>query len=89
MSAFGVNFYFAGIGGAFAILAAFASYRMRQRAAVDLEDQMPSLAAGQIGTPVAEISAPDAVDYVEAVISGEVERLDEEADDKDDIERRL
>jgi len=86
MSAFGPGFFFSGIGGAFALIFAFAVYRMGQRAGVDVEDQTPTLAAGQIGTPVAEISAPDAVDYVEAVISGEVEKLDE---GDDAVEKRL
>ena len=90
MSAFGPDFYFTGIGGAFAFIFLFAVYRMGQRAGVDIEDQAPILAAGQIGTPVAEFCATDAVDYVEAVRSGEVERLDEQASSPDDeVERRL
>ena len=90
MSAFGPNFYFTGIGGAFAFIFLFAVYRMGQRAGVDVEDQVPTLVVGQIGTPVAEICATDAVDYVEAVISDEVERLDEQAQAPDyDVEKRL
>ncbi len=90
MSAFGPSFYFSGIGGAFAFIFLFAIYRMGKRAGMDIEDQSPTLAAGQIGTPVAETIATDAVDYVEAVRSGEVERLDEQADALDDeVERRL
>ncbi|MDD9875063.1 MAG: hypothetical protein OXU22_05945, partial [Gammaproteobacteria bacterium] len=90
MSVFGPGVFFSGIGGAFALIFLFAVYRMGQRAGVDVEDQVPTLAAGQIGTPVAEISAPDAVDYVEAVISGEVERLDEQAEaEGDEVEKRL
>ena len=42
------------------------------------------------GTPIAEICATNAVDYVEAVISGEVKRLDEQAETlSEEIERRL
>ena len=90
MAQFGPDFYFTGIGGAFALIFLFAVYRMGQRAGVDVEDQVPSLAAGQIGTPIAEICATDAVDYVEAVASGEVERLDQqEAASEQDVERRL
>lgn len=90
MAEFGSDFFFTGIGGAFALIFAFTMYRMRQRAAVDIDDQVPALATGQIGTPVAEIAAPDAVDYVEAVISGEVERFDEQAQTtEDEVERRL
>ncbi len=83
MAEYGANYYFAGIGGAFSLIFLFAVYRMGQRAGVDIEDQMPALATGQIGTPIAEIYAPDAVDYVEAVISGEVERLDNQDQDQD------
>lgn len=90
MSTFGLNFYFTGIGGAFALIFLFAIYRMGRRAGVDVEDQAPTLAAGQIGTPVAEFCATDAVDYAEAVRSGEVERLDEqESSPQADMERRL
>ncbi|MGR3985197.1 MAG: MFS transporter [Gammaproteobacteria bacterium] len=80
MSRFGPDWYYAGIGGSFALIFLFAVYRMGQRAGVDIEDQMPTLAAGQIGTPVAAITAPDALDYVEAVSSGEVDLLDERAE---------
>jgi len=90
MAVFGPGVFFSGIGGAFALIFLFAVYRMGQGAGVDVEDQVPTLAAGQIGTPVAEISAPDALDYVEAVISGEVERLDEQAEaEGDEVEKRL
>lgn len=89
MSLSGPDYYFTGIGGACAMIFLFAIYRMARRAGVDVEDQVPTLAAGQIGTPVAEICATDAVDYVEAVISGEVEKLDEQEAYQDDVERRL
>ncbi len=96
MSAFGAEFYFSGIGGAFALVFLFAIYRMGKRAGIHVDKQAPVLAAGQIGTPVAEISAPDAVDYVEAVFSGEVDLLDEqqaeaeaESPPRPDNEKRL
>ncbi len=90
MSQYGPNHYFTGIGGAFALIIAFTLYRMQQRPGMDIEDQMPMLAAGQIGTPVAEIWGADAVDYVEAVSSGEVERLDEQSPSAEaEVARRL
>lgn len=90
MSQYGPNHYFTGIGGAFALIIAFTLYRMQQRPGMDIEDQMPMLAAGQIGTPVAEIWGADAVDYVEAVSSGEVERLDEQSPSTEaEVARRL
>lgn len=90
MSRYGANFYFVTIGGAFTILIVFAVYRMYRRESLDVEDQVPSLVTGQIGTPIAEISAPDAVDYVEAVASGNMEEYDEQAEATDaDVERKL
>ncbi len=92
MAQFGTDYYFAGIGAAFAAIFGFAVYRMGQRPGVDLEDQVPTFATGQIGTPVAEFygTDSDAVDYVEAVISGEVERLDAQAEaSEEEVERRL
>ena len=90
MAEFGPNFYFAGIGAAFALILLFAVYRMGRRAPVDIQDQLPGFATGAIGTPIAAIMAPDAVDYVEAVISGDVERLDAQAQtSNDDMERQL
>ena len=66
---------------------------MSKRAGGEVEDQMPALATGQIGTPVAETVAPDALEYVEAVSSGEVEQLeqlDEQAEeDAHKTEKRL
>ena len=89
MANFGADFYFTGIGGAFALIFGFTVYRMQQRAGVDIEDQSPTLAAGQIGTPVAEICTTDPIDYVEAVRSGEVEKLDDATTDEEEVERRL
>ncbi|MGR3913821.1 MAG: MFS transporter [Gammaproteobacteria bacterium] len=90
MSRWGPDWYYAGIGGACALIFLFAIYRMGQRAGVEVEDRMPALAAGQIGTPVAEIAAPDALDYVEAVSSGEVDMLDERAEaDAREVKKRL
>ncbi|CAJ2377660.1 MAG: MFS domain-containing protein [Arenicellales bacterium IbO2] len=93
MAALGANWYFIGIGGSFLAILLFALYRMSKRAGVEVEDQMPALATGQIGTPVAETVAPDALEYVEAVSSGEVEQLeqlDEQAEeDAHKTEKRL
>lgn len=89
MATFGPDFFYVGVGGSFTLIFLFTIYRMGQRAGVSVEDQAPSLATGQIGTLIAEISAPDAVDYVEAVSSGEVERLDEQPHTEHEGERRL
>ena len=86
MQFLGPEFFFVGIAMSLAMIFLFAIYRMGQRAAVEVEDQGPMFATGEVGTPVAEIIAPDAVDYVEAVISGDVESLDEPSDD---VERKL
>ena len=65
MGRFGSIFYFLGIACAFALILGFAVYRMTVTRHVSLGDQRPIVAAGQIGTPVAEYNAPDAEDYVE------------------------
>ena len=77
MGEFGSHIYFVGIATAFFLILSFTMYRMTRREGVSIEDQVPSMAAGQIGTPVAEYIAPDAEEYVEAVISGDVEKLDQ------------
>jgi len=78
MGEFGPDFYFIGIATAFALILTFTLYRMIRREAISVQDQGPIVAAGQIGTPVAEYMAPDAEEYVEAVISGEIEKLDQQ-----------
>ena len=75
MSEFGQVFYFVGIGSVFALIFIFTLYRMGRRAGLDIEDQSPIIAAGQIGTPIAEFVSPDAEDYAEAVASGEMDKL--------------
>ena len=81
MTRLGTDFYFVSLAAIFVLMLFFTLYRMGRRAAVDIDDQGPVIAAGQIGTPIAELVAPDAGDYVEAVASGEIEKLDQaEAD---------
>ena len=77
MGEYGANFYFHCVSGVFALILCFSLYRMTRREGVDLEEQGPVIATGQIGTPVAEYNAPDAEQYVEAQATGEIEKLDE------------
>ena len=78
MGRYGPNFFFHVIAATFGIILAFTLYRMTKSDDIEIEEQGPIVAAGQIGTPVAEYVAPDAEQYVEAVVAGEVEKLDEE-----------
>ncbi len=90
MGVFGPHYYFIGIAFAFVLILCFTLYRMSQREGVRTEEQSPVVAAGQIGTPVAEYIAPDAEEYIEAVISGEVEKLDEPPEHaQSEVEKRL
>ncbi len=77
MGEFGEVFYFYGIASAFALIVVFITYRMFITEGVAPEDQSPIVMAGVIGTPVAEYNAPDAEEYVEALIQDELEKLDE------------
>lgn len=79
MGQFGSVFYFIGIASAFTLLTAFAIYRTTITKDVAAVDQKPIFVAGLIGTPVAEYNAHDVDDYVEAIISGETENLDEQS----------
>ena len=45
-----------------------------------MEDQPHFIATGIIGTPIAEINAPDAEDDVKAIAKHETELLDERKD---------
>ena len=56
---------------------------MGRRAGLDIEDQSPLLAAGQIGTPIAEYVSPDAEDYAEAVASGDMDKLSQPTSETD------
>ncbi|WP_424947601.1 MFS transporter [Candidatus Spongiihabitans sp.] len=68
MGQFGSLFYFIGIASAFALLIAFAVYRMTITQSVSPDAQRQTVVAGLIGTPVAEYNTPDAENYVEEVI---------------------
>ncbi|NKB76480.1 MAG: MFS transporter [Gammaproteobacteria bacterium] len=78
MGEYGANFYFFGIASAFVLILCFTLYRMTKREGIDIEEQGPTVVPGQIGTPVAEYNAPDTEIYVEAVASGDVEKLDDD-----------
>ncbi|NKB60801.1 MAG: MFS transporter [Gammaproteobacteria bacterium] len=78
MGEYGADFFFFGIASAFVLILCFTLYRMTKREGIDIEEQGSTVVPGQIGTPVAEYNAPDAEIYIEAVASGEVEKLDEE-----------
>ncbi len=77
MEYFGNVFYFIGIGAAFTAILAFTTWRMNISEAIAPEDQSPAIAAGLIGTPVAQYNAPDAEEYVEALIQDELHKLDD------------
>ena len=80
MGEFGNSLFFVGIAFAFTLILGFTAYRMNVTEAVAADDQSPFIAAGVIGTPVAQYNAPDAEEYVEALINDELARLDENSD---------
>jgi hypothetical protein len=85
MGQFGNSVFFMGVGGYFAMILLFISYRMKVSEAISPSDQGPAIAVGVIGAPVAQYNAPDAEEYVEALIQDELHRLDDvygEVDDK-------
>ena len=86
MGQFGSTFFFIGIAIFFALILAFSAWRMGISEAIAPGDQSPAIAAGLIGTPVAEYIAPDANDYVEALLQDELYRLDEQSADDDSEE---
>ncbi len=88
MGEYGNSFFFVGIATAFAMILCFTAYRMNVTEAVAADDQSPFIAAGVIGTPVAQYNAPDAEEYVEALINDELARLDEN-DESDPDEGEL
>ncbi|MEM7194691.1 MAG: MFS transporter [Pseudomonadota bacterium] len=88
MNEFGAVFYFYGLSVVFSLITLFTLYRMGRRAGIEVDQQAPII-AGQIGTPIAELVAPDAEDYVEAAQTGEWEKLDQENDASEDVDRRL
>ncbi len=79
MGEFGAVYYFVGIAGAFAAILIFTLHRMNITEAVAPQAQHPAVAAGMIGTPVAEYNAPDAEEYVDALIRNELKMFDEES----------
>lgn len=90
MGLFGSIFYFIGIATAFALLVAFTLYRMTITKDIAVDDQKPIVVAGLIGTPVAEYNAYDVEDYVEEMMGGEPENLDEQPQsDEPETERQL
>lgn len=80
MSNFGPDAYFLGIAIVFVLIALAVINSMRRwvMTSEDLETQAPALAPGPIGSPVAAFVAPDAVDYAQALVEDELEKLDEE-----------
>ncbi|MXZ80564.1 MAG: MFS transporter [Gammaproteobacteria bacterium] len=77
MEHFGNGAYFAFIACVFAVVVGFTAWRMMVSEAVRPQDQSPVVEPGIIGTPVAEFNAPEADEYVEALMQDELERLDE------------
>ncbi len=80
-----LEFFYLGMAAFFGVILVFTLIRAQVRAPVALEDQAP-LAAGTIGTPIAEYLAPDAVEYAEAVANHELDQLE---DHEDATERQL
>ncbi len=85
MDVFNVSFYFWGIATVFGLILISTVVRINLREGIALEDQS-TLIAGSIGTPIAELNAPDPIDYAKAVANHEVEQLDER---EDTTERQL
>ena len=83
MGQFGPALFFIGIAFFFALILAFSAWRMGISEAIAPSDQSPAIAAGLIGTPVSEYIAPDAEDYVEALLQDELHRLDEQGADEE------
>jgi MFS family permease len=83
MGQFGARYFFVGIAAAFLMILGFTTYRMKITEAISPDEQSPVIAAGVIGTPVAQYNAPDADEYVEALIQDELHRLDEEVEGAD------
>jgi len=90
METHGSIVYFSSLAIAFSMIIGFGLYRMGASDAIKLQDQAPVIVTGQIGTPVAEYMAPDVSDYVEAVMSGDTEKLElMDKQEDDDSERQL
>ena len=90
MEIYGSIVYFTSLGIAFLMITGFGLYRMGASDAIEISDQAPIIATGQIGTPVAEYMAPDVKEYVEAVMAGDTEKLEKmDKQPEDDNERQL
>ncbi len=74
-----LEFFYLGIAAFFAVILVFIVIRASVRAGVAIEDQSP-LAAGAIGTPIAEYLTPDPVEYAEAVANDELDQLEAHED---------
>lgn len=72
MDAYHVDAYFWGIAAIFTLVLGFTLVRIRSREGILVEDQNP-ISSGQIGTPIAEYNAPDAVEYAEAIANTDSE----------------
>ncbi len=83
MGQFGPALFYVGIALFFTLILAFSAWRMGVSEAIEPGDQSPVIAAGLIGTPVSEYIAPDAEDYVEALLQDELHRLDEDSADEE------
>jgi MFS family permease len=83
MGQFGAWYFFVGIATAFLMILGFTTYRMKITEAISPGEQSPVIAAGLMGTPVAQYNAPDAEEYVEALIQDELHRLDRDEEESD------
>jgi MFS family permease len=83
MGQFGAWYFFVGIATAFLMILGFTTYRMKITEAISPGEQSPVIAAGVMGTPVAQYNAPDAEEYVEALIQDELHRLDRDEEESD------
>ena len=81
MGQFGAWYFFVGIATAFLMILGFTTYRMKITEAISPGEQSPVIAAGVMGTPVAQYNAPDAEEYVEALIQDELHRLDRDEEE--------
>ena len=81
MDWFGNPMFFATMAAVLAVLCMFSVYRMGQRPGLSVEDQAPTLNPGQMGTPITELIAPDAEEYIEEVLSDQAETGEDEAAD--------
>ncbi len=89
MGHFGSSYFFIGIAAAFVAILIFTTHRMNMTEAIAPSEQSPAIAAGIIGTPVAQYNAPDAEEYVDALINDQLEHLDNDTSDSGSDEAEL